>query len=111
MTAVATSSALERIAASPYGAHTGLWEAAVVNPCRYWPCELLSAFILQMATQGCCINESMMLGSRFYAMEKLTHAHALDDALLRELAVRMFSYFDNEPVHAVFVLVGRPWAH
>jgi hypothetical protein len=111
MTAVAASPAFERTAAGSCGAPAGAWEFAVASPCRYWPCDLLSAFMLQMAAQGCSVNESMMLGSRDYAMEKLSHAHTLDDAVLRELAVRMFTYFDDEPVHAVSVLVDVPWAH
>lgn len=111
MTAVATSPAFERIAASPHGAQAGSWALLNANPCRYWPCDLLSAFMLQMAAQGCSVNESMMLGSRDYAIEKLSHAHTLDDAKLRELAVRMFAYFDDEPVHAVSVLVAGAWSH
>ncbi len=111
MTAVATSSAFDRLAASAYGAQGISWEPAADHACRYWPCDLLKAFMLHMATQGCCVNESMMLGSRDYAIEKLSHAHTLDDARLRELAVQMFSYFDDEPVHAVSVLLTRSLHH
>jgi len=110
MPSLATSPAAGSTAAHAYLAQAGAWTPAA-RPCRYWPCDLLSAFILQMAAQGCCVNESMMLGSRAYAVEQLSHAHTLDDALLREMAVRMFSYFDDEPVHAVSVLVGQSLPH
>lgn len=119
MAAVATSSGFDGAAAAAWFGHTP-WQdghEAAHRPCRYWPCELLSAFMLHMAAQGCCVNESMMLGSREYAIEKLTHAHTLNDDGLREIAVRMFSYFDDEPVHAVQMLVnaghatGSSFAH
>lgn len=110
MASVATSPAAESAAAGVYLVQAAAW-APAPRPCRYWPCELLSAFMLQMAAQGCCVNESMMLGSRDYAIDKLSHAHTLNDAALRELAVRMFSYFDDEPVHAVSVLVAGSWTH
>ncbi|MBI2726956.1 MAG: hypothetical protein HYX42_11990 [Polaromonas sp.] len=84
---------------------------SVARPCRYWPCELLSAFMLQMAARGCSVNESMMLGSHDYAIEKLSYAHTLDDDVLRSLAVRMFSYFDDEPCHAVTQLVHASLTH
>ena len=119
MTAVATSSGFDGAAAAALfsQAHWPDSSEAAQRPCRYWPCELLSAFMLHMAAQGCCVNESMMLGSRDYAIEKLTHAHTLNDAALREIAVRMFSYFDDKPVHAVQMLVtaghatGSSFAH
>ena len=68
---------------------------------RYWPGDLLSAFTLQMAAQGCCVNTSMMLGDHGYAVEKLSQAHSFGDADLRELAVRMFAYFET-PARASF---------
>ncbi|RYX93526.1 MAG: hypothetical protein EOO28_18160 [Comamonadaceae bacterium] len=73
--------------------------------CRYWPSDLLAAFTLQMAARGHSVNTSMMLGSREYAMEKLTQAHLLNDKQLGELSARMFEYFDDEPCHAVLALV------
>lgn len=73
--------------------------------CRYWPCELLSAFTLQMAAKGHAVNTSMMLGSREYAMEKLTQAHLLNDKKLGELSALMFEYFDDEPCHAAVALI------
>ena len=85
--------------------------ASVLQPsrgfshCRYWPSDLLSAFTLQMAAKGQSVNTSMMLGSREYAMEKLTQAHLLNDKNLGELSARMFEYFDDEPCHAVLALV------
>ncbi|APW44695.1 hypothetical protein [Rhodoferax saidenbachensis] len=97
-------------AADGFAAQWDEW-GPVAHPCRYWPCELLSAFMLQMAAQGQCVNESMMLGSRPYAVEKLTQARTLDDANLRELAVRMVAYFDDEPSHAVATLVAASLHH
>ena len=40
----------------------------------YWPCELLNDFVLRMAAQGHCVNMSMMLGHRPYALERLALA-------------------------------------
>ncbi|MES2414776.1 MAG: hypothetical protein V4614_13300 [Pseudomonadota bacterium] len=105
----ATATGFEAAASGGYLAQLSSWDV-VSHPCRYWPCELLSAFMLQMAAKGCSVNESMMLGSHDYAIEKLSHAHTLNDDALRELAVRMFSYFDDEPVHAVAQLVGSAGA-
>lgn len=110
MAAVATSTGFEAALSGGYLAQVAAW-GRVSRSCRYWPCELLSAFMLQMATRGCSVNESMMLGSREYAIEKLSHAHTLNDEALRQLAVQMFSYFDDEPCHAVAHLVGNPLRH
>ncbi len=104
MAAVAGSNGFEAAAAGGYMAQLESWDP-VSSPCRYWPCELLSAFMLHMAARGCSVNESMMLGSHDYALEKLNHAHTLNDDALRELAVKMFSYFDDEPCHAVAAFV------
>lgn len=81
------------------------------QPAHYWPAELLAEFTLLMAAKGQCVNSSMMLGSREYAIDKLSSAHALDDDGLRVLAVQMFSYFDDEPCHAVAQLVSQPLTH
>lgn len=97
-------------AAGGIAAQCDAWDPAA-HPCRYWPCELLSAFMLQMAANGLCVNESMMLGSHEYAMEKLTQAHTQNDATLREMAVRMVAYFDDEPCHAVATLVAASLHH
>lgn len=86
-------------------------EGSLAHSCRYWPCELLSAFMLQMAAKGQCVNESMMLGSRAYAVGTLAHAQTLNDDGLRELAVRMGTYFDDEPCHAVAALVAASQHH
>ena len=61
---------------------------------RYWPSDLLYAFTLQMAAHGQCVSASTMLGDQAYALAQLNHAHALGDAELRALAVRLFAYFD-----------------
>jgi hypothetical protein len=117
MAAVALSTGFTGFEAAPAGgylAQMASWDTsreAVSRTCRYWPCELLSAFMLQMAARGRSVNESMMLGSRDYAIEKLSYAHTLNDQALRELAVRMFSYFDDEPTHAVAALVGTTLHH
>ncbi len=63
---------------------------------RYCPTRLLSAFALLMAGHGRSINTSMMLGDREYAMWQLARAHTLGDAEVREVAARLFAYFDDE---------------
>jgi hypothetical protein len=62
---------------------------------RYCPTRLLSAFALLMAGNGRCVNTTMMLGDREYAMWQLARAHTLDDPELREVASRLFAYFDD----------------
>ena len=54
--------------------------AAGGSPATYWPCELLNAFVLKMAASGHCVNMSMMLGHRPYALEQLAPVR---DQLLR----------------------------
>jgi hypothetical protein len=71
------------------------------NHARYWPCDLLRAFTLQMAARGLCTSASMMLGDRGYALRQLACAHASDDARLRQLAVELFTFLDD----------GAPAAH
>jgi hypothetical protein len=61
----------------------------------YCPARLLSAFALLMAGHGRCINTTMMLGDREYAMWQLARAHTLGDPELREVAARLFAYFDD----------------
>ena len=63
---------------------------------RYCPLRLLAAFALLMSGHGRCINTTMMLGDREYAMWQLARAHTLGDAELREIAARLFAYFDDE---------------
>jgi hypothetical protein len=112
MAAIETSSDFPSApaAADGFAAQWDEW-SPVAHPCRYWPCELLSAFMMQMAAQGQCVSESMMLGSRQYAMEKITQAHVLNDDTLRDLAVRMVAYFDDEPCHAVATLFAASLQH
>lgn len=63
---------------------------------RYCPTRLLSAFALLMAGHARCISTAMMLGDREYAMWQLARAHTLGDPELREVAARLFAYFDDE---------------
>lgn len=60
----------------------------------YWPCELLNAFTLKMASLGRCVNTDMMLGHRPYALQQLAAARASDDTALSGLAARLQVYFD-----------------
>jgi hypothetical protein len=62
---------------------------------RYCPMRLLAAFALLMSGHGRCINTTMMLGDREYAMWQLARAHTLYDPELREVAARLFAYFDD----------------
>ena len=78
---------------------------------HYWPADFLAEFTFRMAAKGQCVSSSMMLGSREYAIDKLSSAHTLDDDGLRMLAVQMFSYFDDEPCHAVAQLMRQPLTH
>ena len=68
---------------------------------RYCPTELLGTFTLLMAGHGRCVNSSMMLGDREYAMWQLARAQTLADEDLRRVAVRLFAYFDDP----------RGWGH
>ena len=63
---------------------------------RYCPTSLLAAFTLLMAGHGRCISTSMMLGDREYAMWQLARAHTLQDPELREVAAKLFGYFDDD---------------
>ena len=77
-----------------------LWRPAD-NQGHYWPCELMHAFTLQMAAHGHCVNADMMLGDHGYAVERLTLAHSSGDDSLRELAVRLFGFFDEAQAEAL----------
>ena len=66
----------------------------------YWPCELLNDFVLRMAAQGHCVNMSMMLGHRPYALERLALAAQAPDASLQELAGQLRPYFDAPVLEA-----------
>jgi hypothetical protein len=62
----------------------------------YCPTGLLAAFTLLMSGHGRCVSADMMLGDREYAMWQLARAHTLQDAELREVAAKLFAYFDDE---------------
>ncbi len=62
----------------------------------YWPQSALQAFTLRMASHGMCVSSSMMLGDRRYALEQLSHAHALADDELRGLAMELFRHFERQ---------------
>lgn len=70
---------------------------------RYCPTALLGTFTLLMAGHGRCVNSSMMLGDREYAMWQLARAQTLPDDELRGVALRLFAYFD-EPRTRITVL-------
>ena len=70
--------------------------AAPADETRYCPTQLLSAFALLMAGHGRAVCTAMLLGDREYAMEQLARAHTLHDPQLREIAARLFAYFDDE---------------
>lgn len=63
---------------------------------RYCPTRLLAAFTLLMSGHGRCVSADMMLGDREYAMWQLARAHTLQDRELREVAAKLFAYFDDE---------------
>ena len=69
---------------------------ALPDTTRYCATRLLEAFALLMAGHGWCINTSMMLGDREYAMWQLARAHTLGDPQLRVAAATLFAYFDDE---------------
>lgn len=72
-------------------------EAQLRDETRYCPTRLLSAFALLMAGHGHAVCTAMMLGDREYAMWLLARAHTVHDAQLREVASRLFAYFDEHP--------------
>jgi hypothetical protein len=71
-------------------------QALLADETRYCPTQLLSAFALLMAGHGRAVCTSMMLGDREYALWQLARAHTVNDAQLREIAARLFAYFDDE---------------
>ena len=73
----------------------------------YWPCELLNDFVLRMAAQGHCVNMSMMLGHRPYALERLALAAQGPDNSLQELAGQLRPYFDAPVLEAGAVSSGH----
>jgi len=73
----------------------------------YWPCELLNDFVLRMAAQGHCVNMSMMLGHRPYALERLALAAQAPDASLQDLAAQLRPYFDAPVLEAGAVSSGH----
>jgi hypothetical protein len=83
--------------------HTG--EADI----HYWPCEVLDAFILQMAKRGHCVNTAMMLGHPPYAREQLATARKHHDGELDQLADRLGDYFSAGPGFGSAHTLLRPW--
>lgn len=73
----------------------------------YWPCELLNDFVLRMAAQGHCVNMSMMLGHRPYALERLALAAQATDVSLQNLAGQLRPYFDAPVLEAGVVSSGH----
>ena len=73
----------------------------------YWPCELLNDFVLRMAAEGHCVNMSMMLGHRPYALERLALAAEATDAGLQDLADQLRPYFDAPVLDAGAVSSGH----
>ena len=73
----------------------------------YWPCELLNDFVLRMAAQGYCVNMSMMLGHRPYALERLALAAQAPDGSLQELAGQLRPYFEAPVLEAGAVSSGH----
>jgi len=61
----------------------------------YCPTQLLGTFTLLMAGHGRCVSSAMMLGDKEYAMWQLARAQTLSDDELRQVAVRLFAYFDD----------------
>jgi hypothetical protein len=72
---------------------------------RYCPTQLLADFALLMAGHGRCVNASMMLGDREYAMWQLACARAMDDGELDAVTGRLFAYFDD-PQHSGMAVLG-----
>ena len=70
-------------------------DALLRDETRYCPTQLLSAFALLMAGHGWPVCTAMMLGDREYAVWQLARAHTLHDSQLREVAARLFAYFDD----------------
>jgi hypothetical protein len=69
---------------------------SLADEARYCPTRLLSAFALLMAGHGRPVCTAMMLGDREYAMLHLARAHTMHDPQLREIAARLFAYFQDE---------------
>lgn len=62
---------------------------------RYCPTRLLRMFTLLMAGHGRSVSSDMMLGDREYAMWQLARGQTADDDELRQVASRLFAYFDD----------------
>jgi len=71
-------------------------ESEPADALGYCPIRMLEAFALLMAGHGRCVNTSMMLGDREYAMWQLARAHTMGDKALREVSAKLFAYFDDE---------------
>jgi len=62
----------------------------------YWPQNALQAFTLRMASHGHSVSGNMMMDDRRYALQQLSHAHALADGELRGLAMELFRHFERQ---------------
>lgn len=55
----------------------------------------LQDFTVMMAGHGLSVSSTLMYYDRAYALEQLQIAHALADAPLREMAMKLFQYFER----------------
>ena len=69
--------------------------AALDGGRQYCPTQLLGTFTLLMAGHGRCVSSAMMLGDKEYAMWQLARAQTLPDDELKQVAARLFAYFDD----------------
>lgn len=90
---MATATASMNVSTAPVAVPPPVMHA--LHEPRYWPTELLATFTLMMAGHGRCVSSAMMLGDREYALWQLARAHTMNDDRLREVAVQLFSYFDD----------------
>ena len=73
----------------------GAEQSLLADETRYCPSQLLAAFAWLMAGHGRAVCTAMMLGDREYAAMQLARAHTLHDPQLREVAARLFAWFDD----------------
>jgi len=62
---------------------------------KYWASSALQDFTVSMAGHGFSVSSTLMNYDRAYALEQLQVAHALADAPLREMAVKLFRQFER----------------
>ena len=70
-------------------------EFDTLDAAHYCPTQLLGTFTLLMAGHGRCVSSAMMLGDKEYAMWQLARAQTLPDEELKQVAGRLFAYFDD----------------